>query len=142
MAISRKSTLGTIKVDLMANFAIFAIMPSAQDIHSLHTSRELPTSPSTDLKNTFKSVFQKALESGPVSITRNRKREAILLSADLYDQIIKELASRDPLEILRKDYDKRFAAMQNPEAAVAYEDAFNCAPKELGKVAAKRALSE
>ena len=126
----------------MAIIAIIAIMPITPNIHSLHTSRELPASPSSDLKNAFKSVFQKALQSGPVSITRNKKREAILLSADLYDQIIRELASRDPLEILRKDYDKRFANMQSAEAATAYEDAFNASPEELGKAAAKRAVTE
>ena len=117
-------------------------MPITQDIYSLHTSRQLPSSPSTDLKNTFKNVFQKVLESGPVSITRNRKREAILLSADLYDQIIQELASRDPLEVLRQDYDKRFASMQTSEAAIAYEGAFNASTDELGTAAAKRAVTE
>ena len=126
----------------MAILANFAVMPITQDIRSLHASRELPSSPSTDLKNAFKSVFQKVLESGPVSITRNRKREAILLSADLYDQIIKELASRDPLEVLRKDYDKRFATTQSPEASAAYEDAFNASPAKLGRAAAKRAVAE
>jgi len=40
-----------------------------------------------------------------VSITRNRKRAAILLSAKLYDQIIAELATLDPLGVLRKDYE-------------------------------------
>lgn len=126
----------------MAIIAILAIMQIIQDIHSLHSSRELPTSPSSDLKNAFKRVFQQALQGGPVSITRNKKREAILLSAELYDQIIKELTSRDPLEVLRKDYDKRFASMQLPEASVAYEDAFNASPEDLGKAATKRAVTE
>ncbi len=102
----------------------------------------MPSSPASELKNAFKGVFKKALEAGAVSITRNRKREAILLSAELYDQIIRELSSRDPLEVLRKDYERRFAGMQSVEASVAYEDAFNASPEELGQAAEEQAVAE
>jgi PHD/YefM family antitoxin component YafN of YafNO toxin-antitoxin module len=115
------------------------IMSAIHDVHSLHPSRELPSSAASELKNAFKSVYQRALESGAVSITRNRKREAILLSAKLYDQIIAELASRDPLEVLRKDYDARFAEMQTKKAQTAYDNAFDASPEELGKAAVSRA---
>jgi PHD/YefM family antitoxin component YafN of YafNO toxin-antitoxin module len=116
-----------------------AIMSAIQDIYSLHPSRELPSSAASELKNAFKSVYRRALESGAVSITRNRKREAILLSAELYDQIIAELASRDPLEVLRKDYDARFASMQTQKAQTAYDDAFDASPEELGRAAVSHA---
>jgi prevent-host-death family protein len=116
----------------MANMAI---MPIAYDIHALHPSQELPTSPASRLKNAFKPVFQQVLKEGAVSITRNRRREAVVMSAELYDQIIAELASRDPLEVLRKDYDARFAAMQNDEAQQAFQDAFDASPDELGQAA-------
>lgn len=123
----------------MAIMANIAIMPATYDIHALHFSKELPSSPATKLKNAFKPVFQQVLESGAVSITRNRKREAILLSAELYDQIIAELAARDPLEVLRKDYDTRFAALQTDEARKAYQDAFNASSDDLGKAAVAQA---
>ena len=120
----------------MANIAI---MPAIHDIHALHPSRELPSSAASELKNAFKGVYQQALELGAISITRNRKREAILLSAELYDQIIDELAARDPLEALRKDYDARFASMQTDKAQKAYEDAFGASPNKLGKAALAQA---
>lgn len=123
----------------MANIAI---MPIAYDIHALHPSKDLPTSPATKLKNAFKPVFQQVLKNGAVSITRNRKREAILLSAELYDQIIAELAARDPLEVLRKDYDARFAAMQTDSAQNAYQNAFDAASENLGKSAVAQANSK
>lgn len=126
----------------MANMATIKTMPAPYDIHTLHPSKELPSSPASELKNAFKGVFKQALEVGPVSITRSRKREAVLLSTELYDQIIKELASRDPLEILRKDYDERFAGMQSAKASAAYEDAFNSSPEDLGKAAAELAVEE
>ncbi len=105
------------------------------DIHALHLSQELPSSPASKLKNAFKPVFQQVLKDGAVSITRNRRREAVVLSAELYDQIIAELAARDPLEVLRKDYDARFAAMQTAEAREAFQDAFDASTEELGKAA-------
>jgi len=110
-------------------------MAIGYDIHGLPPSQELPTSPASRLKNAFKPVFQQVLKEGAVSITRNRRREAVVMSAELYDQIIAELASRDPLEVLRKDYDARFAAMQNDEAQQAFQDAFDASPDELGKAA-------
>ncbi|MBC2593510.1 type II toxin-antitoxin system Phd/YefM family antitoxin [Ruficoccus amylovorans] len=112
-----------------------AIMPAIHDIHTLHRSKSLPAAPASDLKNAFKSVYQKVLQSGPVTITRSRKPEAILLPVELYDQMIEELAARDPLEVFRKEYEARFAKMQSGKAQKAYEDAFNAPPDELGKAA-------
>ncbi len=120
--------------------ASIAIMPATFDIHALHPSEELPSSPASELKNAFKPVFEQVLKNGAVSITHNRKREAILLSAELYDQIIAELALRDPLEILRKDYDARFAAMQTDEPREAYENTFNASPQDLGQAAVAQAV--
>lgn len=123
----------------MANIANKAIMSGSYDLHRLHPSGELPSSPASTLKNAFKGVFNEALQNGAVSITRNRKREAILLSVELYDQMIAELASRDPLEVLRKDYDARFSSMQTDKAKAGYEGAFNASSEDLGKAAIKQA---
>ena len=117
-------------------------MPISHDIHTLHPSTELPTSPSSQLKNAFKGVYEQALESGAVSITRNRKREAILLSAKLYDKIIAELAARDPLKTLTEDYDDRFATMQTDSAKEAYQEAFDATPEDLGKSALAQATNK
>lgn len=114
-------------------------MPITHDIHALQPSQELPSAPASKLKNAFKPVFQQVLKDGAVSITRNRRREAVVMSAELYDQIIAELASRDPLEVLRKEYEVRFAAMQTDEAKAAYEDAFDASSEELGKAAIAQA---
>jgi prevent-host-death family protein len=110
-------------------------MATTYNLYSLPASRELEDAPASDLKNKFKGVYQKVLQSGPVSITRNRRREAILLTAELYDQMIVELATRDPLKVLREEYDTRFAAMQTNEAHEAYERAFGATPEDLGKAA-------
>lgn len=121
--------------------AIIAKMATSHAVHALHLSEDLDSSPASDLKNAFKSVFQQALKTGAVSITRNRKREAILLSAELYDQMVKELAARDPLKVLREEYDARFRSMQTDASQAAYEDAFAASPEELGKAAIDQATS-
>lgn len=123
----------------MTILAIIALMAYIHDIHGLPSARELSSSPASKLKNAFKPVFQQVLKEGAVSITRNRKREAVVLSAELYDQIIAELAARDPLEVLRRDYDARFAAQQTDEARKALQDAFDASPEELGKAAVAQA---
>lgn len=117
-------------------------MSGNYNLHSLHLSQDLQSSPASELKNAFKSVFNQALQQGAVSITRNRKREAILLSAELYDQMIAEIAAKDPLEALRKDYDARFSALQTNKAKAAYEDAFNASPEDLGKAAVDQAAGQ
>lgn len=126
-------------VDFKSKIANIAIMLITYDIHGLHPSQELPSSPASKLKNAFKPVFQQVLKDGAVSITRNRRREAVLMSAELYDQIIAELASRDPLEVLRKDYDARFAALRTNEAQDTLQNAFDASPEELGKAAIAQA---
>lgn len=50
-------------------------------------------------------------------------------------EIVAELASRDPLEVLRKDYDARVAALQTDEAQEALQNAFDASPEELGRAA-------
>ena len=114
-------------------------MANDNNIHELHPANELPTAPASQLKNSFKGVYQSVLQIGPVSITRNRKREAILLSAQLYDQMITELAARDPLEVLRQKYDACFATMQTDAAKIAYQDAYDASLDELGKTALTQA---
>lgn len=126
----------------MAKMAILDNMTSKQDLYSLHPSKELPTAPTSNLKNEFKSVFDTMMQSGPVSITRNRKREAILLPAELYDRIVKELEAKDPLKQLRAEYDNRFSKMQTADTQSAYEDAFAASPQELGRAAVAGASTE
>ena len=56
--------------------------------------------------------------------------------------MIAEIAARDPLETLRKDYDARFAAMQTDKAKAGYEDAFNASSEDLGKTAVDQAAGQ
>lgn len=114
-------------------------MAVSYDMHALNPSRALPSSPASELKNAFKGVFQQALQTGAVGITRNRKREAVLLSAELYDQMIAALAENDPLKTLRNDYEARFAAAQNDMGRSAYQAAFDASPEALGRTAAEQA---
>jgi len=130
---------GNVALDQMAKTTDKVNMATIYNLYSLPASHELEDAPASELKNKFKGVYQKVIQSGPVSITRNRRREAILLPAELYDQMIAELAARDPLKVLREEYDTRFAAMQTDAAHKAYERAFDATPEELGRAAVERA---
>lgn len=126
-------------VDIIAKMANNAIMSVIHDIYGLQRSEELKSSPASKLKNEFKPVFQRVLSEGAVSITRNRRPEAVLISTELYDRMIAELEVRDPLEVLRREYDERLALMQTGKSRRAYEKAFGASSEELGKVAVRQA---
>jgi prevent-host-death family protein len=130
------------ELDLKSIKANIAIMSKSYNLYNLHPSQDLASAPASELKNAFKGVFNQAMQNGAVSITRNRKREAILLSAELYDQMITEIVGRDPLETLRKDYEARFSAMQTDKAKTGYEDAFNATSADLGKTAVDQAAGQ
>ena len=117
-------------------------MQNSSDVHSLQPSDRLSSAPASELKNAFKGVFQRVLETGAVSVSRHGKREAVLLSAELYDGLIADLAERDPLNTLRREYNARFAAVQSDRARAAYEDAFDSSPEELGRAAVKGSRAE
>ena len=133
---------GLISFDLIAIKSNIANMQTEHDLYSLDTSQKLPSAPASILKNAFKNVFETMSRSGPISITRNRRREAILLPADLYDRMVKEIESKDPLKLLHTEFEARFSKMQNSVAQQAYVEAFNATPEELGQAAVANASEE
>ena len=104
-------------------------MSVIHDIYQLRPSEELPSSPATMLKNTFKKVYTQADQSGAVSITRSRKREYVMLSVGTYDRLLAGLKERDPLNTLRKEYDIMFESVQSDGASAAYDEALNASPE-------------
>lgn len=117
-------------------------MAIKQSVYTLPSSDKLKNSSSTMLKNKFKEVFSQ-LESGvaALAITRNSKKDGVLISAELYDAMVSELSRLDPLNALREEYDRRFENAQSDEATSAYDVAFNSTPEQLGKHALEKARS-
>jgi|GEM_PF-3176358 len=91
------------------------------------------------LKNNFKVVFDLGTHETGVCITRNNKRDAVLLNAKLYDAMVARLAEHDPLISLKKEYDAIFSKAQSDKAGKAYDAAFRASPEALGKAAVAQA---
>ncbi len=117
-------------------------MTQRPHLDALAPLAQLACSSASELKNAFKGVYQQTLSKGAVCITRNRKPEAVLITGELYERILEELAIRDPLESLRRDYEARFAAGQTDEAHAGYEAAFSASPAQLGEAAVTQARPE
>lgn len=127
------------KLDFLAKMANIANMTTANEVYSLVPSFDLPSEPSSALKNQFKSVLERVHQQGAVCITRSKKSDAVLMRAELFDAMVELLAEQDPVNSLRKEYDAIFSKMQTAGAHAAYNAAFRARPEALGKAAVAQA---
>ena len=93
--------------------------------------------PATRLKNEFGSVFEQAMRSGAVAITKHDTARAILISVEEFEALVGE-RSRS-LDALSGQVEGLLARMQTPAAKKGTAAAFEASPKALGRAAAKAA---
>ena len=91
---------------------------------------------STKAKTSFRDLIQQA-KRGPVFVTVHKKREAVVMSVDEYEQLLAN--QRDPLADMARHFDALVAKMQTPEHATAVDALFNATPEELGDAAVQAA---
>lgn len=91
---------------------------------------------STKAKTSFRELIQKA-KRGPVFVTVHKKREAVVMSMEEYEQLLAN--QRNPLADMAEHFDALVARMQTSEHAAAVDALFNATPKELGKAALQAA---
>lgn len=91
---------------------------------------------STKAKTSFRELIQRA-KHGPVFVTVHKKREAVVMSMDEYEQLLAN--QRDPLADMALHFDALVARMQTPGHAAAIDALFNATPAELGKAAVQAA---
>lgn len=99
--------------------------------------RELVDAPqytASEAKHKFGQLLDAALRDGPVAITRQHKPLAVLISLDEYRALTQ--AEDRTLATLSAEFDRRYAAMQSPEAAAAMQRAFDTPAAQLGAFAA------
>jgi prevent-host-death family protein len=88
---------------------------------------------STEAQNSFGKVMGRVQRGAVVGITRHDEVSAVLISAETYEAL---LAQRwDPLDKLRDQFDRRFAAMQTAESQAGVRALFAATPQELGRAA-------
>lgn len=94
---------------------------------------------STTAKTSFRDLIQKA-KRGPVFVTVHKKREAVVMSVDEYEQLLAN--QRDPLADMTRHFDALLAKMQTPEHAAAVDALFDATPEKLGDAAVQAAKND
>ena len=89
----------------------------------------------SEAKNQFGQVLETALRDGAVVITKHDTPKAILMSIEELEAI----AVRGRLDTLAREFDDRYAHMQQPGFDKALSNAFGATPKQLGAAAVKAA---
>lgn len=91
---------------------------------------------STKAKTSFRELIQKA-KRGPVFVTVHKKREAVVMSMDEYEQLLAN--QHDPLADMARHFDALVAKMQTSGHAAAVDALFNATPEQLGEAAVQSA---
>ena len=73
---------------------------------------DLPDISASDLKNKFSEVVRRAARE-PVAITRHKRREFVILTAQQYDEL--QQTRLAPLKNLATDFDQMVARMNTPK---------------------------
>lgn len=89
----------------------------------------------SEAKNQFGQVLETALRDGAVVITKHDTPKAVLISIEELEAI----ASRGRLDALTREFDARYARMQQPGFTKALGRAFGASPRQLGAAAVKAA---
>jgi antitoxin Phd len=93
--------------------------------------------PATRLKNEFGTIFEQAVRSGAVAITKHDTARAILISMEEFEALVGDRSNS--LDKLSAQFDGLLARMQTPAAKKGIAAAFKASPKVLGRAAVKAA---
>lgn len=94
---------------------------------------DAPQYTASEAKHKFGQLLDTALREGPVTIIRQRKPTAVLISIDEFRALTQ--AEDRALATLSAEFDRRYAAMQAPGAVRAMQRAFDTPPAQLGAFA-------
>ena len=89
----------------------------------------------SEAKNQFGQVLESALRDGAVVITKHDAPKAVLLSIEELEAI----AAGGQLDRLAREFDARYARMQQPGFDQKLGGAFEASPKQLGAAAVRAA---
>lgn len=106
------------------------------------TLAQLPTAPASTIKREgWKGVMRSLSGVGQLVVTNHNEPEAVILSTQEYDRLIKAAHSaskalNDPLQALRDQFDARLASLDAPDAGNRLRDLMNKPAALDGKVKA------
>lgn len=94
---------------------------------------DAPQFTASEAKHKFGQLLDCALRDGPVTIVRQHKPTAVLISIEEFRALTE--AEGRALGALSAEFDRRYAAMQAPGAAAAMQRAFDTPSAQLGAFA-------
>lgn len=106
------------------------------------TFEQLPRTPASDVKKLgWRGVMRSVVREGTVLVTNHDRPEAVILSPEEYGRLTRAAAAaeareEDALDSLRRRFDERLAALQQPDAGQRLRDTFGQAPALQGQVRA------
>lgn len=95
-----------------------------------------PSISASDVKKRgWKAVSTLAREKGPLVVTNHNQAEVVVIDAARYQVMLERLESTDPLEALKRRFDKRLEHLQGASAGDELADAIDAGPEELAGAA-------
>jgi len=94
---------------------------------------DAPQFTASEAKHHFGQLLDAAVRTGPVTITKQRKPTAMLISLDDYQALTQ--ADERTLAALSAEFDRRFDVMQAPGAVAAMQRAFDTPEAQLRALA-------
>lgn len=113
---------------------------TGKDRHATDRPLRITSVASTEAQNSLGEILGRVTRGERVFITRYGRRQAVLLSAEAYA----ELMGQAPVDLaeLEEEFDERMDRMQTPEHAAAADALFRMSDEELGEAAVAEATSE
>ena len=96
-----------------------------------------PSMSATEAQNNFGRVLERVSSEGVVFITKHRRRQAVVISVDRYDALMR--IERPDLDALTREFDLMMERMQSPEATRGYDALFSDPAESLGTAAVRGA---
>ncbi|MEO7148745.1 MAG: type II toxin-antitoxin system prevent-host-death family antitoxin [Rhodanobacteraceae bacterium] len=81
------------------------------------TGADTPVHSASAVKNGWSRIVEGAVRHGEVIVTNHSRPEVVVVDVGVYADLVRRIQAKDPLEILRADFDHRFAALNTRAGA-------------------------
>jgi prevent-host-death family protein len=102
---------------------------------------EPPKRPAAFIKSNWRDVVADANAHGEVIVTNHNRPEVMVISMERYQELRREAEANDPLAVLRAEFDRELAVLNEPGAGARLREAFRATPAQLAAAANAAALA-
>ncbi|MEO6967384.1 MAG: type II toxin-antitoxin system prevent-host-death family antitoxin [Rhodanobacteraceae bacterium] len=81
------------------------------------TGADTPVHSASAVKNGWGRIVEGAVRHGEVIVTNHSRPEVVVIDVGVYADLVRRARAKDPLEVLRADFDHRFAALNTRAGA-------------------------